>query len=217
MHEAGLSRGATESETVTPGADQPVGEPAPAVEDSDDSRQGEPAPVAEPADLAVINLFRAATLLAILFDILMMFPGISSPTGTVVLMRLFIISSALIGFLLTFTAWFGRSWRPVAFYICFGWGVACAAIAMIDHDLNLLCWEVVLLMTGTGALLPWQIQWQGVFVAGTLACYEIVAALTSGHDAQRGVRFAVMVSAAGIGALSVALGDRHRRQTALAV
>jgi two-component system, sensor histidine kinase and response regulator len=169
----------------------------------------------ESADVAAIPLFRAAMLLAILFDLVVMLPGISGNlTASVLWLRLSIVGSAIVGLLLSLTPLFRRNWRPLAFCICYWWAVACAIIAGIDHNLELLYGELMLLLSGTGMLLPWQMVWQGAYIAMSLAAYGMVVAASPTHEDHTGMRWVILFTAAGIAQFAAVLGDRHRRSIA---
>src|SRR5208282_1054957 len=144
-------------------------------------------------------LFRAGTLFVALFNVLVM---VSSLSGNLTRegypAHIFSIVTAALGFLLTFTAMFRRNWRPFAFVLVCTWVIASVWIAAGDHNFDLLCYEIVLLMTGAGALVPWEMAWQGALFAGSIISYALLAGLPRAGDTHGSTRWVVLLIAGGI-------------------
>ncbi|MFI5353550.1 MAG: response regulator [Candidatus Binatales bacterium] len=164
------------------------------------------------------RLFRAGTLFVALFNVLVMVSSLSgSLTREGYPAHIFSIVTAALGFLFTFTAMFRRNWRPLAFVLVCNWVIASVWIAAGDHNFDLLCYEIVLLMTGAGALVPWEMAWQGALFGGSVISYAAVAGLPSAGDTHGSTRWVVLLIAGGIAQVCVVLNNRRQREISSAV
>ena len=164
------------------------------------------------------RLFRAGTLFVALFNVLVM---VSSLSGNLTRQgypaHIFSIVTAAFGFVFTFTAMFRRNWRPLAFVLVCNWVIASVWIAAGDHNFDLLCYEIVLLMTGAGALVPWEMAWQGALFGGSVISYALVAGLPRAADTHGSTRWVVLLIAGGIAQVCVVLNNRRQREISSAV
>ncbi len=164
------------------------------------------------------RLFRAGTLFVALFNVLVMASSLSGNlTREGYPVHIFSIVTAALGFLLTFTAMFRRNWRPFAFVLVCTWVIASVWIAAGDHNFDLLCYEIVLLMTGAGALVPWEMAWQGALFGGSIISYALLAGLPRAGDTHGSTRWVVLLIAGGIAQVCVVLNNRRRREISSAV
>jgi len=163
-------------------------------------------------------LFRSGTLFVALFNVLVMVSNLSGNlTREGYPAHIFSIVIAVLGFLFTFTAVFRRNWRPFAFVLVCSWVIASVWIAASDHNFDLLCYEIVLLMTGAGALVPWELAWQGALFGGSVISYAVVAGLPRAGDTHGSTRWVVLLIGGSIAQVCVVLNDRRRREISSAV
>ncbi len=170
------------------------------------------------ADSAAGPLFRAGTLFVALFNVLVMASSLSGNlTRAGYPAHIFSIVTAGFGFLFTFTALFRRNWRPLAFVLVWSWVIASVWIAATDHNFDLLCYEIVLLLTGAGAMVPWEKVWQGALFGGSVISYALVAGPPAAGDTHGSTRWVVLLIAGGIAQVCVVLSNRRRREISSAV
>jgi signal transduction histidine kinase/CheY-like chemotaxis protein len=181
-------------------------------EDSRASLQGNDSPSARAAiDDLPLHTFRVGTLLVVFFLALVArLPG-HKLAPTLLALDLYGIGSGFLLFLITFAPLFSRRWRSMTFCVYCGWVISSTLTASIDHDVDLLTYKLVLLMTGAGALIPWELPWQGAYTALTFASLLVVERLNA-SDPGDATRWLVMVSAAAIAQYCVDLSTRHRRK-----
>jgi PAS domain S-box-containing protein len=75
---------------------------------------------------------------------------------------------------LTFTRWFTRNWRPLMFFVVAAITISHTLLALFGHqDSRLFVFALLLLMVGTGSILPWPTRYQ---VAFNLLCLTSYAA-----------------------------------------
>jgi len=167
---------------------------------------------------AVSPLFRAGTLFVVLFNVLVMVSSLSGNlTRAGYPAHIFSIIAAGLGFLLTFTPQFRRNWRPLAFVLVCSWVIASAWIAAGDHNFDLLCYELVLLMTGAGTMVPWEMAWQGALYGVSVISYALPAGLPHAGDTRGATRWVVLLIAGAIAQVCIVLSNRRRREILSAV
>src|SRR5690242_8793728 len=65
------------------------------------------------------------------------------------------------GLSLTFTRWFTGNWRPIVFSIVTALTVSDAMLAAFGHqESKLFVFSLLLMMVGTGSILPWSTRYQ---------------------------------------------------------
>lgn len=178
-------------------------------------RRSDPVLDDELAGELMLPLFRVGTLLVVFFHVF--FLALSAwlsghdLSGRLLSLHLFNIGTGLLGFLLTYAKFFPRFWRPLTFALCCSLVISSSWMAAISHQPDSLAFEIVLLLTGTGALVRWGLGWQASYTAVSLTCYALVAGLIPADP--RGVLpWLAILTATGISHFGVALSERYRRQ-----
>ena len=114
-------------------------------------------------------------------------------------------------FTVSFTVIFREHWRSITW-------AGCALVIASDGVTGAVHGEVVmflvttmLMMMGTGAILPWSVRWQGAF---NLLCVVAWSAmrLTAGHDLNEGAEWAGILTAAAISLTVTAMHERYTRE-----
>ena len=117
---------------------------------------------------------------------------------------------AVAGFLFTFTS-IRRHWRLLTLSIIGAWSISAALMARFSLEFDFLTFKYVLLMTGTGALIPWEWWWQAAYGSIVLSAYLLTAGLQT-EDSHRPMQIEVLLVAGAISLVARELGNRHRRQ-----
>ena len=114
------------------------------------------------------------------------------------------------GFLFTLTSirW---HWRPLTLFIIGSWSVSAAFMARFSLEFDFLTYKYVLLMIGTGALIPWEWWWQAAYCGVVFGAYLFTGGLQT-EDSHRPMQIEVLVVAAAISLVARGLGNRYRRQ-----
>ena len=185
----------------------PIGRPGP----------GAQAQPAEESNVQVaIQFLRAGTLLIVVFQGLFFAMHArllgASFTRYLFVFHLLSVACGCVGFLITYSALVRRHWRPIAFCVSSTTVICATLITSVTGEHDFLTYEMVLVLTGTGAFLPWEPAWQWAFTVVALVAYAPVAGIRVA-DLPVAVGWLTLLTSAGIGHVAVALNTGNRRRT----
>ncbi|HZC46300.1 MAG TPA: ATP-binding protein, partial [Candidatus Acidoferrum sp.] len=122
----------------------------------------------------------------------------------------FAIACAL--FSISFTTMFREHWRAITW-------VGCALVVLNDGvtgppraEIVMYLMTIMLLMMGTGAILPWSVRWQGSFNILCVVAWSAMRLTAGRHDADEGAQWAGIMTAAVIAQAAAAMRERYTRQ-----
>ncbi len=180
-----------------------------------------PGAQAQPAEESnaevAIRFLRAGTLLIVCFQglFLTMHARLLGAGFTRYLLVLHLISVGCggVGFLITYSAFARRHWRLIGFCVSSVVVICASLITSAAGERDFLTYEMVLVLTGTGAFLPWEPGWQWAFTAVTFSAYAPAAGLHL-TDLPVAVGWLTVLTSAGIGHVAVAINTGSRRRIA---
>jgi len=120
----------------------------------------------------------------------------------------------LVAFGLSFSRWFEGHWRTLTLGLCIALVGLNAAANVIRHESVPMFIETLLLLVGTGALVPWSERWQGALGGFCLAAFAADQALTPMPDAYAQVRWLGVSGAVVVAQIAVHLTGLYRRELA---
>ncbi len=165
----------------------------------------------------VVQFLRDGTLLIVVFQGLFFAMNArllgASFTRYLFVLHLISVGCGCAGFLATYSSLVRRHWRPIAFCVCCAVVICASLITSAAGERDFLTYEMVLLLTGTGAFLPWEPVWQWAFTIVTLGAYAPAAGLHV-TDLPVAVGWLTLLTSAGIGHVAVALNAGGRRRVA---
>jgi PAS domain S-box-containing protein len=115
-------------------------------------------------------------------------------------------------FTLSFTGIFRVHWKPITW-------VACALVVASDGVTGALHVEIVsfmvtimLIMMGSGAILPWSVRWQGSLNILCVAAWSVMRFSVGRHDGEEAAQWIGVVTAAAIAQAVTAMRERYTRE-----
>ncbi len=115
------------------------------------------------------------------------------------------------GLALSFSGWFARHWRGVTLTLGMTLVGLTASVNVIRHESVPMFVETLILVVGSGALIPWDERWQTALSAFSLASFSIVLTLAPTADSYTHLRWMGMVGAVLVAQITVHLTNLHRR------
>ena len=109
---------------------------------------------------------------------------------------------------LTFTRWFVRNWRPAVFFLLTALIVSNTVIGTIGQAPMLLFLSLILLIAGTGSILPWSSGYQISFNAVCLISYAVHLGGVSVFDSDESYKILGLVTSAMLAWFSAAARNR---------
>jgi PAS domain S-box-containing protein len=114
---------------------------------------------------------------------------------------------------LTFTRWFNRNWRPVVFLFVSALTASDAVLAAFGHqESKLFVFSLVLMMVGTGSILPWSTRYQISFNLMCLTSYVVHVFRVPAFDGNEVYEIVGVLTAAALSWFSCAARDRFVRR-----
>ncbi len=169
---------------------------------------GREGPAEESNAEIAIRFLRAGTLLIVCFQglFLAMHAWLLGAGFTRYLLVLHLISvgCGAVGFLISYSAFVRRRWRLIGFCVSSVVVICASLITSAVGERDFLTYEMVLVLTGTGAFLPWEPGWQWAFTAVTLGAYAPAAGLHL-TDLPVAVGWLTLLTSAAIGHVAVAI------------
>jgi PAS domain S-box-containing protein len=115
-------------------------------------------------------------------------------------------------FMLSFTVIFREHWRSITW-------IGCALVVANDGVTGALHGEIVmflvtiiLMMMGTGAILPWSVRWQGSFNVLCVAAWSAMRLSVGRHDTDEAAQWVGILIAALIAQAVTAMRERYTRE-----
>jgi signal transduction histidine kinase len=115
---------------------------------------------------------------------------------------------------LSFSRWFEGHWRMLTLGLCIALVGLNAAANIVRHESVPMFIETLLLLVGTGALVPWSERWQGALGGFCLAAFAADQALAPIPDAYVHVRWLGILGAVLVAQIAVHLTGLYRRELA---
>ncbi len=187
---------------------------------------GRPAEVAEnfSAGLAADNLrwlmvmFRVGTLMIAVFQAanilrLVYLANIPASVKEPAALGIDLLIAVLpcLAFALSFSGWFVSHWREVTLALCIALVGLTAWTNVIRHENVPMFVETLLLLVGTGALVPWSERWQAGLSVFCLSAFALDQALTPAADSYVYLRWLGMIAGALVAQNAVHLTGLYRR------
>ena len=114
---------------------------------------------------------------------------------------------------LTFTRWFTRHWRATVLFFLVALTASDAMLAALGHqESKLFVFSVVLMMVGTGSILPWSTRYQVSFNLLCLVSYAVRTLRVPILDGNEAYEIIGMITAAAISWFSCHTRDRFVRR-----
>jgi PAS domain S-box-containing protein len=114
---------------------------------------------------------------------------------------------------LTFTRWFNRNWRPVVFVFVTVLTASDAVLAAFGHqESKLFVFSLVLMMVGTGSILPWSTRYQISFNLTCLMSYVVHVFRVPVFDGNEVYEIVGVLTAAALSWFSCFARDRFVRR-----
>ncbi len=166
----------------------------------------------------LLVMFRVGTLMIALFqtaNILQMVYFAKIPASvkepTAVGIDLLIAALPCLAFALSFSGWFVSHWRGVTLALCMALVGLTAWANVIRHESVPMFVETLLLLVGTGALVPWSERWQAGLSAFCLIAFAVDQALTPAADSYVYLRWLGVITGALVAQNAVHLTGLYRR------
>jgi two-component system sensor histidine kinase/response regulator len=183
-----------------------------------DKRSAEPVKVcaSDPelfSEALTIATLQAGAALVIVFQALYLLVDLHNPPHPLfrtVPYHLFNIAAAVVGFLMTLTATGRTHWRALATWVVAAVTVGTIAIAVASGNSEPFCVSIILLVTGTAALLPWEPKWQVAIDLIVLGALMLETALVADHFAQ--IHWLGTLIAIGLAQSSTVFSEHYRRE-----
>lgn len=155
----------------------------------------------------------AALIIASALINLAKFKLVSDPYATLDLAdTLFDLAVGCILFTLSFTVIFRAHWRSITW-------IGCALVVASDGVTSALHGEIVafmvtimLMMTGTGAILPWSVRWQGSFNILCVVAWSAMRLGAGRHDPDEAAQWIGVLTAALIAQAVTAMREYYARE-----
>jgi PAS domain-containing protein len=169
----------------------------------------------------LLVMFRVGTVIIALFQTfeilhnvyLANIPG-SVKEPAALRLDLLIAPLSCLGFALSFSRWFASHWRGVTLALCVTL-VGQTALVNVMRDENVPMFVAALLvLVGTGALVPWSERWQAGLSVFCLAAFAVDQALTPAADSYVYLRWLGMITGALVAQSAVHLSGLYRRTLA---
>ena len=113
---------------------------------------------------------------------------------------------------LTLTRWFTRNWRPAAFFILSALLVSNTVLGTFGQQPTLLFVSLILLMVGSGSILPWSRRVQLTFILMCLAAFAIQTFWVPSLDGLGPYKVMSLLTAAAMSYFTCYLRDRFVRE-----
>jgi signal transduction histidine kinase len=144
---------------------------------------------------------RPAFLLIILFEIsCTAVGGFTSPKlgSAAVPLQLFNLLAGFVCLSITWVAWFDYHWRPTLSGLFAAIITTSTVVSLCTGSTEPLFISIVLLLVGSGSLVPWNLLWQGVLTALCLSWFAINAIWLSPPEQTTFYRWLGLLAAAGL-------------------
>jgi two-component system, sensor histidine kinase and response regulator len=122
------------------------------------------------------------------------------------------LAVGLLGLGLTLTDWFRSHWRSCTFALTAALVVNDTVMGTFGGQATLLFVSLMLLLMGTGSLLPWSPGWQGVFNAVCLAAWGVQDLLDNGIHNARAHHWMGLLSAVALAQTTNLLWNRQAQE-----
>ena len=145
----------------------------------------------------MIALFQAAYILQIVY-----FANIPATVrepavlGIDLGIDLLIAALPCLAFALSFSGWFASHWRGVTLALCMALIGLTASANVMRHESVPMFVETLLLLVGTGALIPWSERWQAGLSVFCLTAFAVDQLLTPTADSYVYLRWLGMITGA---------------------
>jgi two-component system sensor histidine kinase/response regulator len=109
---------------------------------------------------------------------------------------------------LSFAKWFTRRWRPITFFILSSLVASDTVLGTLGHEPKLLFISLLLLIVGTGSILPWPIRVQIGFSLLCLSAWVTQSIWVPALDGLGAYKLVALTTAAGLSYFTCYLRDR---------
>ncbi len=156
----------------------------------------------------MIALFQAAYILQIVY-----FANIPATIREPAALGIDLLIAALpcLAFALSFSGWFASHWRGVTLALCMALIGHTASANVMRHESVPMFVETLLLLVGTGALIPWSERWQAGLSVFCLTAFAVDQLLTPAADSYVYLRWLGMIAGALVAQNAVHLTGLYRR------
>src|SRR5579871_3424894 len=113
---------------------------------------------------------------------------------------------------LTFTGWFNKNWRPTTFLILVALLSSNTVLGTLGGEARLLFISSILLMVGTGSLLPWPRRFQIYFNLLCLLAFAIQSAWIPSPEGMGAYKLVSLITAASLSWFTRYVRDRFVRE-----
>jgi two-component system, sensor histidine kinase and response regulator len=124
---------------------------------------------------------------------------------------LFTAALPCLGFAISFSGWFASHWRGVTLALCMALIGQTVLVNVMRHENVPVFVVTLLLLVGTGALVPWGERWQAGLSVFSLTAFAVDQALTPAADSYVYLRWLGMITGALVAQNAVHLSGVYRR------
>ena len=122
------------------------------------------------------------------------------------------ISIAVVALVLSFTRWFARRWQPTVWVMAVAIAITSTLVGTLGNDQNYVLIALILMIVGTGSLLPWSSRMQASFNLVCLACWSLRNVWTPAAHVAGFNDLVIVAIAASLAQVSCFLRNRYMRE-----
>jgi hypothetical protein len=113
---------------------------------------------------------------------------------------------------LTWTLWFQRHWRAASFAFSAAVVLGATSISLTTAQTEPLFMATMLLLVGSGSLVPWNARWQAALTLLCLSWLALNALWAAPSPTENLFRWLALLAAAGLAHYATAMRDHGRRE-----